>query len=56
MTANILLAAWAVFWGVLFAAWVDPAKGRRFDRVTMASLLALVVFPVLCVHAARSWP
>lgn len=55
MTANILLAVWAVFWGAMFAS----IAGRRvgwFDGHALAALLALVAFPVLCVHAARWWP
>lgn len=56
MTADILLAVWAVFWGSVFAGWIDPSKGRRLDLVHVVSLLVIVAFPVFCVHAARWWP
>lgn len=54
MTADLLLAVWAVFWGAIFAR--KASKPGWFDATDVIALLALVAFPVLCVHAARSWP
>jgi len=50
--ADILLGAWAVFWGSMFAS----IAGRRpgwFDIYGLMALLALAAFPVLCVHVDR---
>lgn len=51
MTANLMLAAWAILWIKL----IDVTHGFRepLDYVTCA---ALVIFPVLCVLAARHLP
>lgn len=50
--ADIFLAAWAVFWGAMFASIAGRQPGW-FDIYGLMALLALVVFPVLCVHVDR---
>lgn len=53
MTANLMLAAWAVVWTGL----VVQLKGRApLDGMDAAALFALVGFPCLCVLAARHLP
>ena len=50
---DILLAAWAVFWGLSFAYSVRIRPSGWFDTCALLSLLSLAVFPVLCVHVDR---
>lgn len=52
MIANILLATWAAAW---IAVWHAKNGGLR-DALDVAALACLVVFPCVCVLAARHLP
>lgn len=51
--ADILLAAWAVFWALSFANSARIRPSGWFDTYALIAMLSVVVFPVLCVHVDR---
>lgn len=51
--ADILLAAWAVFWGLSFANSARIRPSGWFDTYAVIAMLSVVAFPVLCVHVDR---
>lgn len=52
MIANALLLAWALGW----VALVHNHRGGLTDPMNVAAFACLVVFPALCVLAARHLP
>lgn len=52
MIANILLAAWTAFWLHI----VHMRYGGMRDVGDAAALACLIVFPIVCVLAARLLP
>lgn len=52
MIANALLLAWSIFWGALIHQHCDGKPGP----LDLAAMACLVVFPCLCVLAARHLP